>query len=136
MGLGTDIVEIERIRQAALKHPDFWQRILTAAEEKYCRSYADGIVRLAGRFAGKEAVMKSLGVGMDRLSFRDIEILNDKGGMPRVYPGAKLRTIMKEKGIDGIEISISHCRSYAVAVAMTRESSAMTEDNQKKGGGL
>jgi holo-[acyl-carrier protein] synthase len=131
MGIGTDIVEIGRIRQAAQKHPGFWQRILTPAEEAYCRSYKDGVVRLAGRFAAKEAVMKCLGVGMDRLSFTDIEIINDPDGSPRVNPGLRLRDYMNQKGIAGIEISISHCRDYATAVALSS-----FEVMKQEGGGL
>lgn len=117
MALGTDIVEISRIRRIAKEHPGFWQRILTEDEQRYCRSAGDGIHSLAGRFAAKEAVMKALGTGMNALKFNEIEILNDVSGKPCLHPGPVLREMMERQGIDRIEVSISHCRAYATAVA-------------------
>lgn len=117
MALGTDIVEVDRIRRAAEKHPRFWQRILTEKEEQYCRAAGDGYHCLAGRFAAKEAVMKALGTGMDQLNFNDIEILNDLSGRPVVRPGPALEQIMARQKIRQIEVSISHCKAYATAVA-------------------
>lgn len=118
MTIGTDIVEIQRIAAAVQRQPAFWQRILTSEEEALCRQKGDGIAALAGRFAAKEAVMKALGCGMNRLAFRDIVILAQEGGRPLVVPGPRLRREMDHLGIEKIEISISHCRAYATAVAL------------------
>jgi holo-[acyl-carrier protein] synthase len=119
--VGTDIIEIERIRRAAACRPAFWDRVLTAAEKRYCRSKGDGVVSLAGRFAAKEAVMKALGVGMGELGFRDVEIMNDAAGAPFLRLTEKLLDRMEQAGLGKIALSISHSRDYAVAVAIGEE---------------
>jgi len=127
MALGTDIIEVDRIRRAAEKHPRFWQRILTEKEERYCRAAGDGIHCLAGRFAAKEAVMKALGTGMNQLNFNEIEILNDATGRPVVCPGPALERVMALQRIRRIEVSISHCKAYATAVAWARTAEAAAD---------
>lgn len=121
MTVGTDIVEIQRIRTAVFRRPGFWNRILTPGEQRYCQSKRDGIVSLAGRFAAKEAVMKALNAGLGDLAFRDIEILNDAGGVPVLNLNQKLRTRMDQMGLNRIALSISHSRDYAMAVAIGEE---------------
>lgn len=118
MTIGTDIVEIQRIAAAVQRQPAFWQRILTPEEEALCRKKGDGITALAGRFAAKEAVMKALGCGLNRLAFRDIVILAQEGGRPLVVPGPRLSQEMDLCRVAKIEVSISHCRTYATAVAL------------------
>ncbi|MDR1204851.1 MAG: holo-ACP synthase [Peptococcaceae bacterium] len=121
MTVGTDIIEIERVRRAAARRPAFWNRVLTPEEERYCRSKGDGAASLAGRFAAKEAVMKALGVGLGDISFRDIEIMNDAAGAPFLCLTAKTADKMESAGLDRIVLSISHSRDYAVAVAIGEE---------------
>lgn len=116
--VGTDIIEIKRIRQVVKRHPQFWDRILTPLEKEYCRQKGDGIASLAGRFAAKEAVLKCTGRGLSRLSFRDLEILPDSLGCPQVYFSEKIKDILAERQISSIQISISHCHDYAMAVAI------------------
>jgi holo-[acyl-carrier protein] synthase len=121
MTVGTDIIEIDRIRRAAVSRPAFWDRILTPEEKRYCRSKADGAASLAGRFAAKEAVMKALGAGLTEFSFRDIEIINDTSGAPFLRLTQKVLDRMERAGIGGIALSISHSRDYAMAVAIGEE---------------
>ncbi|AIE84887.1 holo-ACP synthase [Fimbriimonas ginsengisoli] len=105
VGLGIDLVEIERIRRA-MKNPRFVYRILTDSERALCTTPA----RVAGRWAAKEAVYKAVGLP---LCWHDIEILQDHLGAPRVqihshqYDGKRLR----------LQVSITHERSHAAAVA-------------------
>ena len=99
----------------------FWDRILTQKEKEYCRSRGDGIASLAGRFAAKEAVLKTLGAGLGELSFRDIEIINDAKGAPRLEVSRALSDLMQRAHLKNIELSISHSRDYAVAVAVGEE---------------
>ena len=78
--MGTDIVQVERIRKL---RPAAVARILTPAEEAYCRRHIAADERIAGRFAAKEAVLKALGTGLgDGASWHDIEILPDENGAP------------------------------------------------------
>ncbi len=124
-GVGTDIVQIERIRKL---RPAAVTRILTPAEEEYCRRHAAVDERIAGRFAAKEAILKALGTGLgDGANWRDIEILPDDKGAPR----ARFHGAMSEK-ISGLaahassqagapqhtthcHLSISHQGDYAIA---------------------
>lgn len=118
MFIGADIVEISRIRKAALRFPQFWARILTPGETAYCQGKKNGIPSLAGRFAAKEAILKCLGLGLAHLSWHDMEILPDENGCPQVSFSAVLQKVMKVRGIKKIKVSISHSRNYAMAVAI------------------
>ncbi|MCL0095904.1 holo-ACP synthase [Dehalococcoidia bacterium] len=110
---GIDIVEISRIGAAIDSWGDrFLKRIYTEGEIRYCRGR---LPQLAARFAGKEAVMKALGTGNRRVSWRDIEILPDRGGAPLVYLNGRARSRGDELGIDELAISLSHSREYAIA---------------------
>ena len=115
MGLGTDIVEIERIRHNM--NEKFLFRIFTAEERK---RIAGKSYRAAGIFAAKEAASKALGTGIKGFGWHDIEILKEESGKPYVRLHGKAETLAKEQGIEEMEISISHCRHYATAVASFR----------------
>jgi holo-[acyl-carrier protein] synthase len=115
--IGIDIVEIDRIRRALERHGErFLGRILSDRERVVCDKRADRAQFVAGRFAGKEAVVKALGRFLDtRPPWRVIEILNDAGGQPVVVlpPDVQAR-------LDGrrLLVSISHERHNAVAMAI------------------
>lgn len=116
--VGSDIIEISRVRMAALRHPAFYDRILSSREKEYCRGKADPAPTLAGRFAAKEAILKCLGCGLKGLSWQDLEILPDEMGAPQAFFSGKLQGVLAEKGIKTVKISISHSRDYAMAVAI------------------
>ncbi len=111
--IGLDIIEIERI-QNALDHwgARFLNRIYTAAELKLCQQRP---AALAGRFAGKEAVMKALGTGAKGVGWKEIEILSDPLGKPLVHLYDKAQKRAATLGLDEMAISLSHSREYAVA---------------------
>ena len=117
-GLGTDIIEINRIQKAVKKNSRFIERIFTQNERILFseRNYHPN--RIAGFFAAKEATVKAIGTGIRGMSWKDIEIQINPEGKPyiRLYNNA-LR-IAYSKGIDEILISISHSREYAVAQAI------------------
>lgn len=117
MGLGVDIVEIERVRLALARHAEgFRRRVYTDLEWQQCgSSYAS----LAGRFAAKEAVMKSLGTG--GMAFRDIEIVRLPSGKPEVRLTGRMRSRADRIGVGSILVSISHSRDNAVAVAISEQ---------------
>lgn len=120
IGLGTDIVEIERIDQMIKRHGDsFLSRVYTEGEIAYCQKRKQNSEAFAGRWAAKEAVMKVLGTGFIKgIGFIDIEICNEQSGKPKVIltGGAKERARML--AIDDVLISISHCKAYATATAI------------------
>lgn len=111
---GTDIIEIERIKKS-IEETDglICDRIFTMKEVDYCESKkAQKYQHYAGKFAGKEAVFKAISTTLNDkydIGWKDIEILNDETGRPYVNI---LNQKMEYKNID---ISISHCKEYAVA---------------------
>lgn len=116
-GLGTDIVEIERIRQSIERHGHhFLSRLFTEKEQDYCYKFKDPVPHFAGRFSGKEAIAKAFGTGFGSdLSWHDIEILGDEHGKPLVhFSEAAKRRFHNPR----VLLSISHSNSYATAVAL------------------
>jgi len=111
-GTGVDIIEISRIRSAMNNWSSFAARVFTGAEQDYCRSAACSDQRFAGRFAAKEAIAKALGTS---LSWTDVEILPGESGKPCVHLHNKAAEVAAGRSV---MVSISHCRSYAVAHAI------------------
>lgn len=119
MTTGIDIVEISRIEKILIKRKDqFYHRIFTDNEVLYMRNKDDNPRTVAGIFASKEAIAKALGSGIGKLAWKDIEILHDKNGKPRVNINEQTKKQLGNLGLDSIEISISHEREYAVATAI------------------
>jgi len=119
-GIGTDIIEIERIRKAVERYGHrFLNRIYTHREQEYCLAHRDSAPRLAGRFAAKEAVLKAIGTGLrTEISWLDIEIINNHDGKPEVVLSDHLKELLSFDQNSSIEISISHCHAYATAFAI------------------
>ncbi|MBM7854883.1 holo-[acyl-carrier protein] synthase [Desulfohalotomaculum tongense] len=116
-GIGTDIIEIQRVADAAA-NPRFLERVYTAGERDYCMRRKNPYPCLAARFAAKEAVLKALGTGLAGCRFTDVEVLPEfVGGPPAVklYGGA-LKAAEKQ-GIQQVLISISHDGGRALAFA-------------------
>jgi holo-[acyl-carrier protein] synthase len=122
IGIGTDITECLRIAQMIERHGEqFINRVYTPHEIRYCQSRKLATQHYAGRWAAKEAILKALGTGWRRgISWRDVEIRNELGGLPTVslYGGA--RAAADQLGITEMLISISHCRSHATAYALAQ----------------
>jgi holo-[acyl-carrier protein] synthase len=112
--VGVDIIEIKRIEKTVSRWgSSFLNRIYTDSE---LQLYRNKLASLAARFSGKEAVIKAL--GSNRVAYRDIEIISD-GGKPRVNLYGNAGQIARDNGICSLDISLSHCREYAVACAVT-----------------
>jgi len=120
IGLGTDIVEIDRVRDMIERHGDnFLQRCFTGDEIAYADKHRDAAVRFAGRWAAKEAVVKVLGTGFVKgITFHDIEVLPLDTGQPRIELSGGARQIATSMGISSVLITISHAKLYATATAI------------------
>ena len=118
VGIGNDIIEIERIEKAISKE-GFKNKIYTQRELENIEKRGNRTETYAGIFSAKEAISKAIGTGVREFSLTDLEILNDDLGKPYVVVSEKLDKILKTKKEDyQIEISISHSRKYATAMAI------------------
>ena len=118
VGIGNDIIEIERIEKAISKE-SFKNKVYTQRELENIEKRGDRVETYAGIFSAKEAISKAIGTGVREFSLTDLEILNDDLGKPYVVVSEKLDKILKAKKEDyQIEISISHSRKYATAMAI------------------
>lgn len=119
-GLGTDIVEIVRVGEMLDRHGErFLERVFTEEEVAYCQQRKAYLQHFAGRWAAKEAVMKSLGTGWSRgVGFREIEVCSLSSGQPSVTLHGDARETADRVGVSDVLITISHCRAYATATAV------------------
>lgn len=118
IGTGVDIIEIERIDRAVSRSGRFMDIVFTAGEREYFKSRGNKPCHIAGNFAAKEAVVKSLGTGFRGMRWQDIEITRDSLGKPLTLLHGEAAAAAERAGILAIRISISHSRDYAVAVAV------------------
>lgn len=117
--IGIDIIEIERIKNAIKDNSRFLEKIFTSDEIKYFESNGFKAESIAGNFAAKEAISKSMGTGIRNFNFKDIEVLRDELGKPIVKTYNNLEQICIDYNVLEIKVSISHCKQYAVANAVT-----------------
>ena len=118
VGIGNDIIEIERIEKAISKE-GFKNKIYTQRELENIKKRGNRAETYAGVFSAKEAISKAIGTGVREFSLTDLEILNDDLGKPYVVVSEKLDKILRNKKEDyQIEISISHSKKYAIAMAI------------------
>lgn len=120
LGLGTDIVEIDRIRKMIERHGDhFLLRCFTSAEIEYAVKHRDSAARFSGRWAAKEAIVKMIGTGFVKgITFHDIEVLPLPSGQPNVQLSGGAAEMAAKLGISRILLTISHARDYATATAV------------------
>ncbi|MEY2613207.1 MAG: Holo-[acyl-carrier-protein] synthase [Planctomycetota bacterium] len=120
VGIGTDIIECDRIAQMMQKHGEtFIQRVFTAEEIDYCSRHRTADQHYAGRWAAKEAVLKVLGTGWAKgIQWTDVEVVRDVSGAPSIRLRNRAAEIAKERGIREVLISISHCKAFATAFAV------------------
>lgn len=120
IGHGIDLVAIERIEKIVARHDQhFLDRVFTAGEQRYANEHKSPAIRLAGRFAVKEAVLKVLGTGWrGGLEFKHIEALPDEYGKPHLLLRDFTRRYAEELGITAWHISISHAGGFAIGSAI------------------
>ena len=115
--VGTDLIEIERVRRALDRYERFRERCFTEAERAYCDSRPNPAQSYAGRFAGKEAVGKALGFGVARaFAWREIEIVGRP--KPAVRLSGRVAAWAARVGAGEIDLSMTHSRELAQAVAV------------------
>lgn len=120
LGIGIDLIEVERIRASFTKFGDrFVKRILLPSEIEYCLSHRDPSPFLAARFAGKEAISKAFGTGIGaELGWQDMEIRRRESGEPYVVLHGGGGELFKKRGARALLISLSHTQAHSTAVAI------------------
>lgn len=109
---GTDIIEIDRIQKAVTGSggEKFLETVYTEKEKEYCESHSNNkFQHYAARFAAKEAMYKALNkISQDKfVNWKKIEVVNNSDGKPEI--------VIDNEKIESIDVSISHCKQYAVA---------------------
>ncbi|MBC8418717.1 MAG: holo-ACP synthase [Pseudomonadota bacterium] len=119
-GTGVDLVSIRRIEKVILRWGDrFVKKVFAAEEARICWKKPSPYSAFALRFAAKEAFAKSLGLGMRKgIRWRDIEIFNDAAGKPGLRLYGVASEICKQKGINGIHLSLSDDGEYGIAMVV------------------
>lgn len=123
MGIGTDLIECERVRGLYTRHAArFLEKVYTPAERTYCLQMRDPVPYLAARFAAKEAVAKCVGTGIGAdLGWHSIEVIKGPRGEPGIELDAKGKALIAALGASRIVISLAHTENYGHAVALLLE---------------
>lgn len=121
IGVGCDIIEIERIKKAIQKD-SFVRRVFAVCEIEYCSSRnKQAVASFAARFAAKEAVLKAFGTGFRGGSLTDVILLNDKLGKPYIKLGGYYAELAQKLNVKNIHISISHSNENAMAYVVMED---------------
>jgi holo-[acyl-carrier protein] synthase len=116
LGIGIDIIEVERIANSVGRDTGFRELVFSKNEIKYCNSKAAPYEHYAARFAAKEAFMKALGSGWSSaLSFNEIEVVNLESGKPVLQISGRTEKELEPLGIQIIHVSLSHLKTMATA---------------------
>jgi holo-[acyl-carrier protein] synthase len=120
LGVGMDIVETKRIAESIERFGDrFLHRVFLDGEVAYCQSMKFPHLHLAARFAAKEAISKAFGTGIgSEMGWRDLEIVREPNGAPRVQLHGKAEAYAKARGVHAVHISLSHTAQYGAASAV------------------
>lgn len=118
IGLGTDVVAVPRIREAIERTPTIVGRLFSSEEQAYAEAGADPFERYAVRFAAKEAVLKSLGLGLGGMPLRDIVVLRAESGMPWLDLRGEALEVAEAHGVARWIVSLSHAGGVALATVI------------------
>ncbi len=124
LGLGTDLIEIERIEASVRRFGDrFLRRVFTEAEIAYClRKRVSAAESFAARFAAKEAAAKALGTGISRgVAWREIEVRRQPGDAPTLHWAGRAAERAAVLGVHRASVSLTHSRTVAMAVVLLED---------------
>lgn len=116
-GIGIDICNIKRFETAVKKNRKFLARVFSSGEIAYCRMKKNSVLHFAGRFAVKEAFIKSVSVDKT-IALNEIEVANDRNGKPEIVLTPRIKAVLKLKKGKKLSVSISHTHNSAAAVCV------------------
>ena len=118
IGIGVDLVEVERVRGALARTPSLRDRLFTPGEQAYADRAKDPAERYAVRFAAKEAAMKALGVGIGAVDWHDLEVVRADSGEPSLSVTGRAAAIATERGVTSWLLTLTHTAVLAEAIAV------------------
>jgi holo-[acyl-carrier protein] synthase len=118
IGIGTDMVELDRFRLALERTPRIVERLFSDAERAYAARRADPTERFAARFAAKEAVLKAMGVGLWSCPLREIEVVRAESGQPSILLHGKAAEVATARGVREWMLTMTHTTRVAQAIAI------------------
>jgi holo-[acyl-carrier protein] synthase len=118
IGVGVDVVEIERFRTVLARTPNLRERLFTPIELEYTARQADPVPSLAARFAAREAVMKSLALGLGAFGFHEVWVEVEESGAPRLRVTGRAWELAVDRGVVRWHLSLSHDSPVAVAIVV------------------
>lgn len=123
IGLGTDMIEIERVRQSAERFGQrFLERVFTPEEIAYCYAKKSFAESLAARFAAKEAGAKALGTGISRgVGWKELEVRRRAGHRPELHLSGRAAEIAAGLGVRRLSLSLTHTREMSMAVVIAED---------------
>jgi len=132
-GIGTDIVEVKRIKSAVENSKEkFLSKVFTDSELAYSFKKNSPYMHLAARFAAKEAVFKAFGCSIKGANWKNIEIRNDKNGKPSVILNGTFGKLMLKRNIRQVIVSLSHTGNYATATAILIGKQNLQNENSQR----
>jgi holo-[acyl-carrier protein] synthase len=118
VGVGIDAVDVERFRAVLGRRSGFAERVFTEAERAEAAARSDPVPGLAARFAAKEAVMKSLSVGLGAFDFAEVQVVRGEGGAPELTVTGRAADVARSRTVGGWHISLTHTATVAMAIAV------------------
>jgi holo-[acyl-carrier protein] synthase len=118
IGIGVDLVEVDRMRRTLERTPTLADRLFTAAERRYAESATDPTERFAVRYAAKEATMKALGVGLGAFDWHDVEVVRTDTGAPELSVTGRAAKLAAAAGVTRWLVTLTHTGSMAEAVVV------------------
>jgi holo-[acyl-carrier protein] synthase len=118
IGIGVDLVEVDRMRTVLTRTPTLVDRLFTPGERSYAEQTRDPAARFAVRFAAKEAVMKALGVGLGAFDWHDVEVVRTEAGVPSLVVTGRAAELAEAAGVTTWKLTLSHTDSMAEAIAV------------------
>ncbi len=115
IGIGVDVVDIERFRTSLTRTPTMRERLFTPVELDYVAPLVDPVPSLAARFAAREAVMKSLGLGLGAFGFHEVWVERADSGAPFLRVTGRASELAAEAGVTHWHLSLTHSDLVAVA---------------------
>ena len=118
-GLGTDMIEVERVAIKIAKESGFRELVFSKKEIDYCEAKTNKFEHYAARFAAKEAFFKAIGTGwLDGTAFNEVQITNDEKGKPVLALLGKTAVTIAAMNFNSISVSLTHLKTIASAVVI------------------